>query len=53
MIMDISGMDPKDITVFTDGNIVRISGVRKRPRSGGDRNSSTPLENPGGPVPAL
>jgi len=29
VIMDISGMDPKDITVFTDGNIVRISGVRK------------------------
>jgi HSP20 family protein len=29
VIMDISGMDPKDIAVFTDGNILRISGVRK------------------------
>ncbi len=29
VIMDISGMDPKEITVFTDGNILRISGVRK------------------------
>ncbi len=29
VIMDISGMDPKDIAVFTDGNVLRISGVRK------------------------
>jgi HSP20 family protein len=29
IIMDISGMDPKDIGVFTDGAILRISGVRK------------------------
>ena len=29
VIMDISGMDSKDINVFTDGNILRISGVRK------------------------
>ncbi len=29
VIMDISGMEAKEITVFTDGNIVRISGVRK------------------------
>ena len=29
VIMDISGMDQKDIAVFTDGSILRISGVRK------------------------
>lgn len=29
VIMDISGMEPKEIAVFTDGNILRISGVRK------------------------
>jgi HSP20 family protein len=29
VIMDISGMDRKDISVFTDGNVLRISGVRK------------------------
>jgi HSP20 family protein len=29
IIMDIAGMDPKDIGVFTDGAILRISGVRK------------------------
>lgn len=29
VIMDIAGMDRKDITVFTDGSILRISGVRK------------------------
>jgi HSP20 family protein len=29
VIMDISGMERSDITVVTDGNIVRISGVRK------------------------
>ena len=29
VIMDIAGMDRKDISVFTDGNIIRISGVRK------------------------
>jgi HSP20 family molecular chaperone IbpA len=29
VIMDIAGMDKKDISVFTDGNILRISGVRK------------------------
>jgi len=29
VIMDIAGMDRKDISVFTDGNILRISGVRK------------------------
>jgi HSP20 family protein len=29
VIMDISGMDRKDISVFTDGSILRISGVRK------------------------
>jgi HSP20 family protein len=29
VIVDIAGMDPKEITVFTDGNLLRISGVRK------------------------
>ncbi len=29
VIMDISGMDRKDISVFTDGGVLRISGVRK------------------------
>lgn len=29
VIMDIAGMDQKDIAVFTDGSILRISGVRK------------------------
>ena len=29
VIMDIAGMDRKEIAVFTDGNILRISGVRK------------------------
>jgi len=29
VIMDIAGMDRKEISVFTDGNILRISGVRK------------------------
>jgi HSP20 family protein len=29
VIMDISGMDERDISVVTDGNILRISGVRK------------------------
>jgi len=29
VIMDISGMDRKDINVFTDGSILRISGVRR------------------------
>jgi HSP20 family molecular chaperone IbpA len=29
VVMDIAGMDPKDIAVFTDGSTLRISGVRK------------------------
>jgi HSP20 family protein len=29
VIMDLAGMDPKEIAVFTDGSILRISGVRK------------------------
>jgi len=29
VVMDIAGMDPKDIAVFTDGSVLRISGVRK------------------------
>jgi HSP20 family molecular chaperone IbpA len=29
VVMVIAGMDPKDIAVFTDGSILRISGVRK------------------------
>lgn len=29
VIMDIAGMDRKDISVFTDGGVLRISGVRK------------------------
>jgi len=29
VIMDIAGMNRKEISVFTDGNILRISGVRK------------------------
>jgi HSP20 family molecular chaperone IbpA len=29
VIMDISGMERKEISVVTDGNILRISGVRK------------------------
>lgn len=29
VIMDISGMDRKDIGVFTDGGVLRIAGVRK------------------------
>jgi HSP20 family protein len=29
VIMDIAGMDAKDIGVFSDGAVLRISGVRK------------------------
>jgi len=29
VVMDISGMSRRDISVFTDGNILRIGGVRK------------------------
>lgn len=29
VIMDIAGMDRRDISVFTDGGVLRISGVRK------------------------
>ena len=29
VIVDIAGMDPKEIAVHTDGNVLRISGVRK------------------------
>ena len=29
VIMDIAGMDRKNISVFTDGNILRIGGARK------------------------
>lgn len=29
VIMDIAGMNRKDISVFTDGDVLRISGVRK------------------------
>ncbi len=29
VIMDISGMDRREISVVTDGNILRISGIRK------------------------
>jgi len=29
VVMDISGMNRNDISVFTDGHIIRISGVRK------------------------
>jgi HSP20 family protein len=29
VIMDIAGMNRKDISVFTDGHVLRISGVRK------------------------
>jgi HSP20 family protein len=29
VIMDIAGMNRKDISVFTDGSILRISGIRK------------------------
>ena len=29
VIMDIAGMDRRDIGVFTDGGVLRISGVRK------------------------
>lgn len=29
VIMDIAGMNRKDIAVFTDGNILKISGIRK------------------------
>jgi HSP20 family protein len=29
VIMDIAGMDRKDISVFTDGSILRIAGIRK------------------------
>jgi HSP20 family protein len=29
VIVDIAGMDPKEITVFTDASVLRISGVRR------------------------
>jgi HSP20 family protein len=29
IIMDIAGMNRKDIGIFTDGNVLRISGIRK------------------------
>ena len=29
VIMDIAGMNRKDISVFTDGHVLRISGIRK------------------------
>jgi HSP20 family protein len=29
VVMDIAGMDRRDISAFTDGRILRISGVRK------------------------
>jgi len=29
VIMDISGMERREISVFTDGNVLRISGVRR------------------------
>ena len=37
VIMDIAGMDRRDISVFTDGNILRISGVRKDIIPGGKK----------------
>jgi HSP20 family protein len=37
VVMDISGMDRRDISVFTDGSILRISGVRKELFPGGKR----------------
>jgi len=37
VVMDIAGMDQKDIAVFTDGAILRISGVRKDLASQGRR----------------
>jgi HSP20 family protein len=29
VIMDIAGMNRKEISVFTDGDVIRISGIRK------------------------
>lgn len=29
VIMDIAGMDARNISIFTDGNVLRIGGVRK------------------------
>jgi HSP20 family protein len=37
VVMDIAGMDRRDINVFTDGSILRISGVRKELFTGGKR----------------
>jgi HSP20 family protein len=37
VVMDIAGMDRKDISVFTDGQILRISGVRNEMFPGGKK----------------
>ena len=52
VVMDISGMDQKDIAVFTDGAILRISGVRKDHSSQG-RKQFHALEIQVGPFQRL
>jgi HSP20 family protein len=37
VVMDIAGMDRKDINISTDGTILRISGVRKEMCPGGKK----------------
>lgn len=37
VVMDIAGMERKDISVFTDGKVLRISGVRKELFPGGKK----------------
>ena len=50
VLMDIAGMNRKEISVFTDGNIVRISGVRKDLTSEGRKHFH---EHPFGPWEAV
>jgi HSP20 family protein len=52
VVMDIAGMDRKDISVFTDGRILRISGVRKELFAGG-RKQFHSLEIQVGPFQRL
>lgn len=52
VVMDIAGMDRKDISVFTDGRILRISGVRKELFPGG-RKQFHSLEIQVGPFQRL
>ena len=52
VVMDIAGMDRKDISVFTDGKVLRISGVRNELFAGG-RKQFHSLEIQVGPFQRL